>query len=329
MNKVIRWGILSTAKIGRTAVIPALQSSPMARVTAMASRREDHAQTFADQLGIPKAYGSYDALLADPEIDAVYNPLPNHLHKPWTIQAVEAGKHVLCEKPLALNTAECEEMIAAATANGVQLMEAFMYRYHPRFTTARQMVQDGAIGDVRTIESAFSFVLADKTNIRQYPEMGGGALMDVGCYCVNISRLMAGREPVVVHARMQSTPTGVDDQLIAILDFGEGLMAHFDCGFNQAPRQRCLVSGTEGNLEMPMAFNMGQVKTKLIVEKVSGKHRTHRFPAVDMYRLMAEDFMHAIEGRPPAFPIEDAVGNMRVIQALFASAREHGLPVTP
>ena len=200
-DKITRWGILSTANIGRKAVIPALMESEQAQVAAVASRTINHAQAFADEMGIPTAYGSYEALLADPEIDAVYIPLPNHLHKPWTVRAAEAGKHILCEKPLALNTEECQEMIAAAKANGVQLMEAFMYRYHPRVLAARQMIQDGAIGELKTIESAFTYRNEDTTNIRFQPEMGGGALLDIGCYCVNISRLMADGEPVAVHAR--------------------------------------------------------------------------------------------------------------------------------
>lgn len=329
MEKKIRWGILSTAKIARNAMIPALQESPMADVTAIASRDEDKAQSYADELGIPKAYGSYEALLADPEIDAVYNPLPNHLHKAWTIRAAEAGIHILCEKPLALNTDECDQMIAAARANGVQLMEAFMYRYHPRIPAARKMVQEGVIGEIKTIDLSFTFNLADKTNIRYQPDMGGGSLMDVGCYCINFSRLLAGREPVAVNARAHWSNTGVDDQLTAILDFGDGLVAHFDCGINQGGRQRCIISGTEGYLELPMTFNMGVVETLIYEETGSETSRVHTFPAVNMYRLIAEDFMHTMGGSPPAFSIEDSLGNMRVIQALLASARQNGHPVAP
>jgi predicted dehydrogenase len=303
--------------------------SKQAQVAAVASRTIDQAQAFADELGIPTAYGSYEALLADPQIDAIYIPLPNHLHKPWTVRAAEAGKHILCEKPLALNTEECQEMIAAAKANGVQLMEAFMYRYHPRILAARQLVLEGTIGNLKTIESAFTYRNEDKTNIRFQPEMGGGALMDVGCYCVNLSRLMAGREPVAVHARMHLSSTGVDDQLIGMLDFGNGLFAHFDCAMNQEDRQRSLLAGTHGYFELPMTFNMGPVKTHIHEEKGARQSREHAFPAVNMYRLMAEDFMRSITGSPPAFPIEDALGNMRTIQALMASARQNGQPVIP
>jgi D-xylose 1-dehydrogenase (NADP+, D-xylono-1,5-lactone-forming) len=306
-----------------------LQESTLAEVSAVASRNEAKARSFADQLGIPKSYGSYEALLTDPEIDAIYNPLPNHLHKDWTIQAAEAGKHILCEKPLALNIEDVQAMIAAAKANGVQLIEAFMYRHHPRITATRQMLQKGAIGELKTIETAFTFKLEDKTDIRYQPEMGGGALLDVGCYCVSISRLMAGREPVVVQARAHWASTGVDDQLAGILDFGDGLLAHFDCGINQVTRQRCLLASTQGTLELPMTFNMGLIETLIHEAHETGTTRVHTFPAVNMYRLLAEDFMGTIAGKAAAFPIEDALGNMRTLQALLASARQNGHPVAP
>ena len=327
MENKTRWGILSTARIARKAMIPALQESTMAEVSAVASRAEEKARAFAAKLGILKAYGSYEALLADPEIDAIYNPLPNHLHKDWTIRAAEAGKHILCEKPLALNVEDVQAMIDAARANSVQLVEAFMYRHHPRIAAARQMLREGAIGELRTIETAFTFKLDDFSNIRYQPEKGGGALLDVGCYCVNISRLMAGREPVAVQARAHWAATGVDDQLAGILDFGDGLLAHFDCGINQVDRQRCLLGGTQGTLELPMTFNMGLVETHIRVEPETGPAQVHTYPAVNMYRLLAEDFMGAIAGEAPAFPIKDDLGNMRALQALLASARENGHPV--
>jgi D-xylose 1-dehydrogenase (NADP+, D-xylono-1,5-lactone-forming) len=329
MENKIRWGILSTARIARKAMIPALKESPLAEVSAVASRNEEKARAFANPLGIRKVYGSYDALLADPEIDAIYNPLPNHLHKDWTIRAAEAGKHILCEKPLALNVEDVQAMIDAARANSVQLMEAFMYRHHPRITAARQMLDEGAIGELRTIETAFTFMLDDFSNIRYQPELGGGALLDVGCYCVSISRLMAGREPVAVQARAHWASTGVDDQLAGLLDFGDGLLAHFDCGINQVDRQRCLLAGTGGTLELPMTFNMGVIETLTHEEHETSLARVHTYPAVNMYRLLAEDFMGAIAGEAPAFPIEDAVGNMRALQALLASARQNGHPVAP
>ena len=336
MEKIIRWGILSTANIGQKAMIPALKESSLAEVIAISSRSAETARSCADELGIPRAYEGYQTLLEDPDIDAVYNPLPNHLHKEWSIRAAEAGKHILCEKPLALNATECHEMISAARANGVQLMEAFMYRYHPRIQAAKKMVQSGEIGALKTIESAFSFRLTNPDNIRLQPDMGGGALMDVGCYCINVSRLMAGREPVSVQARAHWASTGVDDQLVAILDFGDGLFAHFDCALNQERRERCTLAGTEGYLELPMTFVPGVVET-LIYQSPPGRDAAKgtvsssglTFPAANNYRLVAEDFMQAIDGKTPAFPIEDAISNMRVIEALLDSARQNGRPVAP
>ena len=321
-----RWGILSTANIGRKAMIPALKNSQMAEVMAVASRDEQKAKIFAKELGIPKVFGNYQALLDDPEIDAIYNPLPNHLHKPWSIQAAEAGKHILCEKPLALNTSECREMIAAAKANGVLLMESFMYRHHPRIQAAKESIQSGAIGQLHTIESAFTFKLDNPKDIRYQPEMGGGAVMDVGCYCINISRLFSGREPEAVQGRAAWASSGVDDQLTAILDFGNGLLAHFDCGLNQGRRQRCIASGTEGFMVIRDAFVPGITKTFL--HEVHGDESSKTsFKEVDEYRLVAEDFMNAIEsGQLPYLP-EDAVANMRVIQALLISAKQHGKPI--
>lgn len=322
-----RWGILSTANIGRHAMIPALKKSDAAQVSAVASRDAARARLFAGELDIPLSFGDYQALLDDEGIDAVYNPLPNHLHKAWTIRAAEAGKHILCEKPLALTAEECREMIAAAQANGVRLMESFMYRHHPRIMAAREMVRSGMIGEIRTIESAFTFKLEDQADIRYQPEMGGGALMDVGCYCVNLSRLMAGREPVSVQARAVWAPSGVDDQLTGILDFGEGLMAHFDCGFNQTKRQRAIVAGSKGYLDLPEVFSPGLGESVIHEIKANESPRTHVYEGVDQYQMIAEDFMRTIEGHPPAFPPEDAVANMRTIQALLDSAQQNGQPV--
>jgi len=321
--KKYRWGILSTANIGRRAMIPALKESKMAKVIAVASRESEKAHRFSEELGIPVAYGDYQALLDDPSIDAVYNPLPNHLHKPWSIRAAEAGKHILCEKPLALNTGECREMIAAAKANNVLLMESFMYRHHPRIQAARQQIQSGAVGKLHIIESAFTFRLDNKADIRYQPEMGGGAAMDVGCYCINISRFLAGREPEVVLARAVWASSGVDDQLTAILDFGGGLIAHFDCGFNQRSRQCCIASGTEGFMVIRNTFLPGIGRTILNRVKEHQDHKT-TFKGVNEYRLIAEDFMQSIQNKTLAFPPEDAVSNMRVIQALLKSAKMDG-----
>jgi D-xylose 1-dehydrogenase (NADP+, D-xylono-1,5-lactone-forming) len=323
MKKIIRWGILSTANIGRKAMIPALQASPLAEVMAVASRDSVRARQFADELGIPKVYGNYQAILDDPEIDAVYIPLPNHLHKPWSVKAAQAGKHILCEKPLALNHQECEEMIAAAEANNVILMESFMYRFHPRIKAAANWVTSGKLGKIKTIESAFTFPLRDKDDIRYQPEMGGGALMDVGCYCINLSRMMAGREPLRCHARATWSETGVDEQLVGLLDFGEGLIAHFDCGINQSLRQRAIIAGEEQFMVLRDVFLPGARKTSLHIVQ-NDQSQVHEFDGVDQYRLIAEDFMRAIANGKASSPRVDAVGNMRVIQALLESARQDG-----
>lgn len=326
--KKIRWGIISTANIGRNSMIPALQSLDKAEVLAAASRDDEKAQKFADELGIPNAYGDYQNLLDDPEIDAVYIPLPNHLHKEWAIRAAEAGKHILCEKPLALNADECLEMIEAADANGVILMESFMYRYHPRILGVLDMIKTGVIGELKTIGSGFTFFLRDKDDIRYTFQEGGGALMDLGCYCVNISRLMAGREPVAVQARATWAASGVDEQLVALLDFGDGLFAHFDCGFNQGARQHCTISGTDGYLSIPEAFNPGEKRS--VIQEVKGGEtaRVHSFEGVNPYALIADDFMNAIAGEQPKYPVSDSFGNMHVIKALLSSARMGGKPVT-
>ncbi|MBT8395595.1 MAG: Gfo/Idh/MocA family oxidoreductase, partial [Gemmatimonadetes bacterium] len=224
-DRKLSWGVISTAKIGQRAVNPAIQASSNGELLAVASRDAGKARAFAEEAGIPTSYGSYQALLDDPSIDAVYNPLPNSLHREWTIRAVEQGKHILCEKPLALDAAECREMEAAAAANGVKLMEAFMYRFHPRTERVLEMVREGEVGDIRQIRSSFTFPLDRPDDIRWDRELGGGALMDVGCYCINVSRTLAGREPVEVRAMANFRDGGVDQQMAGSLRFEDGLLA--------------------------------------------------------------------------------------------------------
>ena len=215
----LKWGVLSTANIGRVAVNPAIQASSNGELVAVASRDLETARLFAEKAEIPKSYGSYEELLADPGIDAIYNPLPNSLHSDWTIRAAEAGKHILCEKPLALNALECQEMADAAERCGVRMMEAFMYRFHPQTEKVLQLVRGGTIGEVSVIRSCFTFRLTDPTNIRLDPILGGGSLMDVGCYCVNVSRTVAAGEPVEVQAFAQWASSGVDEQMSGTLRF--------------------------------------------------------------------------------------------------------------
>jgi D-xylose 1-dehydrogenase (NADP+, D-xylono-1,5-lactone-forming) len=325
MKKIYRWGIISTANIGRKAMIPALQASPMAEVTAVASRDARRAQQFARELYIPKAYGSYQALLDDPEIDVVYIPLPNHLHKPWSIKAAEAKKHILCEKPLALNPQECDEMIAAAEANKVLLMESFMYRHHPRIKAAARTAHAGELGPLKTIESAFTIRLENQDDIRYQPKMGGGALMDVGCYCINLSRLIAGQEPKVVQARAMWSDSGVDEQMSGLLDFGDGLLAHFDCGFNQSRRQRAIIAGTDSFMVLRDVFVPGVEATQIHIVK-DDETQVVPFEGEDEYQLIAEDFMRAIESGEVPTPPTDGSAALRVIQGLLDSAQRNGKP---
>ncbi|MBV6522162.1 MAG: Inositol 2-dehydrogenase/D-chiro-inositol 3-dehydrogenase [Gemmatimonadaceae bacterium] len=236
-ERQIRWGVLSTANIGRHRVNPAIQSSRNGTLCAVASRDAGRARDFARDMRIPRHYGSYDALLADTDIDAVYIPLPNSMHRDWSRRAAEHGKHVLCEKPLALNAAECREMRVAASSNGTLLMEAFMYRFHPRSERLVHIARSGALGELRAIRSAFTFQLTRPGNIRLVPELGGGALMDVGCYCVNASRTIAGCEPLSVQAVATWGPTGVDMELTGMLVFPGGLVSHFDCSLTGDRRE--------------------------------------------------------------------------------------------
>ena len=322
----LRWGILSTAKIGTKTVIPALLQSGNGIVAAIASRDAHAALETARSLGISNSFGSYEALLESPDIDAVYNPLPNSLHKEWSIRAAEHGKHILCEKPLALNTAEVDEMIAAAKQYHVLLMEAFMYRFHPQIAQVRQLIASGAIGETQVIRSAFGFRLEDYNNIRLNKALGGGSVMDVGCYCVNVSRLIAGAEPMQVHASAVIGRSQVDETLAAILRFPDNLIAHFDSSFRTDYREWLAVQGSEGRLELEHPFRSHAVggKGSITLHRKDGTHEVLTTPAVNQYQLMAEHFADAVlNGKPLQYPPELDRGNMRVIDALYESARTH------
>jgi predicted dehydrogenase len=327
-DKKLRWGVLSTSNIGRAAVNPAIQASRNGKLVAVASRDEQKAREFAQKLGIPKYYGSYEALLGDEQIDVVYIPLPNSLHHEWTIKAAQKGKHILCEKPLALNASECAEMQAAARESNVKLMEAFMYRFHPQTEKVVELVRSGAVGDLRLIHSAFTFRLTQPDNIRLQPGLGGGALMDVGCYCVNISRTVAGLEPVEAWALAHWGPSGVDDQLAGMLRFENGVLAQFDCGLTMERREAYEVTGTEAYLSIPAAFLPGIEDTTIWEHRGRGKTIEHTVQGVDEYRLMVEHFADCVlYDRPPRYTAEEAALNMHVIEALYRSARSGGKPV--
>ncbi len=324
MIERIRWGILSTANIGRRRVIPAIQASANGIAYAVASRDAEQARALAGELGIPQAYGSYEALIADPQVDAVYIPLPNHLHAEWAIRCAEAGKPVLCEKPLASDAAEAQRMVEAFAARGVPLAEAFMYRFHPRMDRVRALLAEGAIGELRLIRATFSFTVTREDNIRLRRDMAGGALMDVGCYCVNVIRTLTGEEPVSVTAQATfGERSGVDEVLAGTLRFPSGVIGVLDCSLRVPRWQTYEVRGTHGQIVIDEAFGpeqgtriqlwRGEPPEEIIV------------PGADQYQLMVEDFADALlKGRPPRFPASDAVATLRVIDRLLEEARSRG-----
>ena len=323
----IRWGVLSTANIGRWAVNPAIQASSNGELVAVASRDAERAAGFAAEYGIPRHHGSYEALIDDPDVDALYIPLPNSMHREWTVRALQAGKHVLCEKPLAMDAAECEEMACAAEEADRLLMEAFMYRFHPRTERVFAMLADGAVGGLRTVRSAFTFRLTRLDNIRLDPELGGGAHMDVGCYCVNVSRTLAGAEPVEVSARARWTPRGVDDELTGLLRFPDDVTAHFDCSLTMERCEFFEAAGTDGLLRVDSSFLPGT--GDVVIEERRGRDGTthHPVPGVDQYRLMVEHFADAVRGGVDLrYTALEAAANMRVVSALYRSARNGGAP---
>ena len=334
----LRWGVLSTADIGLRKVIPGMRRSARSEVVAIASREGGRAERVARELGIPRAHGSYEALLADPDVDAVYIPLPNHLHAEWAIAAVRAGKHVLCEKPLAMTSTDAERMVRAADDAGVHLMEAFMYRHHPSWVAAIELVRAGRIGKVRSVQSWFSYYNDDATNIRNIVEYGGGALFDIGCYTINLSRMVFGGEPSHIQASVRRDPaTGVDALVSAILDFDGGI-ASFTCAIRSESDQRVHIYGTEGRISIDIPFNIPPDRPTRIRLTAGGDPPVApdttvlEFPTTDPYTAEVERFVSAVlDGGPTPVPPEDAVANLRVIDAIFAIA-ERGpgaAPLTP
>jgi predicted dehydrogenase len=324
-ERKLRWGVLSTSNIGRAAVNPAIQASSNGELLAVASREGSRAQEFANEWGIPTAYPNYQALLDDHRIEAIYNPLPNSLHREWTIRAAEKGKHILCEKPLALNAAECREMEAAADANGVKLLEAFMYRFHPRTRRVLEMVREGAVGDLKQIRSTFTFLLTRPDNIRWDPKLGGGALMDVGCYCVNVSRTIVGQEPVEVRAMANFRTPGVDEQMAGTLRFEDGKLAHFDCALTMERTEAYQIHGTDGHLRIQKAFLPGTEDAVIEQFDIENELTTHWIDGTDEYQLMVEHFADSVlNDRPLLYSAAEAARNMEVIEALYESARKDG-----
>lgn len=329
MTTKISWGVISTANIGRWAVNPAIQAAVNGELTAVASRDANVARDFAEEWNIPESHGTYDDLLANESVDAVYIPLPNSLHREWAIKAVQAGKHVLCEKPLGLTEAECLEMNDAADEYGVKFMEAFMYRFHPRTERVLELIQAGTIGDLRMIHSAFTFRLTKPDNIRLRPDLGGGALMDVGCYCINISRTAAGREPIEVHAMVSRAESGVDAMMAGTLRFSDDLLATFECGLNTKRRESYEIAGTDAYLSVPDAFLPGKGDAIIEEHRDEGDPIMHTIAGVDEYQCMVEHFGDCIiNDTEPRYAASEAALNMRVIEALYESVRSGGRTVS-
>jgi predicted dehydrogenase len=322
----IRWGVLGTALIGVQKVIPAMQRGKDSQVTAIASRDLRKARKAARALGIPKAYGSYDELLGDSEIDAVYNPLPNHLHVPWSIRAAEAGKHVLCEKPIGLNVDEVKKLREARDRTGVKIGEAFMVRTHPQWLKALDLVRGGRIGDLRSIVGFFSYANSDPANIRNVLEYGGGGLMDIGCYPIFTSRLVFGAEPRRVLGLVDRDPKMKIDRLTsAILDYPAGHCV-FTCGTQMVPYQRMQILGTRGRLEIEIPFNAPPNRPCRVFlddgrDVARASIRTYKVPKCDQYTAQGDLFSRAIrdDGEIPV-PLESSIRNMAVIDAIFRSA---------
>lgn len=313
----VRWGILSTANIGLQKVIPAMQRSPWCEIAAIASRDLSKAKDAANELGIHKAYGSYEELLADDTIEAIYNPLPNHLHVPWTLKAAEAGKHVLCEKPIALNAKEARTLIDARDRFGVRIQEAFMVRTHPQWLETRRLIQTGRIGTLRSITGFFSYFNPDPSNIRNQLELGGGALMDIGCYPITISRWIYEAEPRRVLGLIErDAESGTDVLTTAVLDFSNG-HSTFTCSMRLAPYQRMIFHGTAGRIEVLIPFNAPNDRpTQIILDD-----ETIDFPVCDQYEIQGTLFSQALrEHKEQPIPLEDAINNMVVIDAVFRSA---------
>jgi xylose dehydrogenase (NAD/NADP) len=314
----VRWGILSTARIAVRRVLPALLRSETGIALAIASRDRDRAQAVAGQFGIPRAYGAYEDLLADPEVDAIYNPLPNSLHREWTVRAAAAGKHVLCEKPLAPSRAEAEEMVEACRRAGVLLQEAFMYRFHPQIETLRRLVRDGAVGVPWLVRAAFTFTVTRPEDIRLDPALGGGGLLDVGCYGVNISRLLLG-EPTVVWATAVYEG-GVDVRLAGAMGF-DGAAALVDCGLRAPYRQGAEVVGTEGTIVVARPFQPEEDPAVLVVRRGDREDQVVVEGTNQYTRMLDHVGRCLLDGTPPAFDASDAVANMRVLDALATAAR--------
>ncbi len=327
MKNKVRWAILGVANIATEKVIPAMQKSEWSEVVAIASRNLSRAEEAAKSLGIPKAYGSYEQALSDPDIEAIYIPLPNHLHVPWSIRCAEAGKHVLCEKPIAMSVDECRMLIGARDRTGVKMGEAFAVRTHPQWLRARELVQSGAIGELRAITAVFSFFTQDPADIRNVPEFGGGAVMDIGCYPIKLSRFLFDEEPVSVAAVIDRDPRMQIDRLSSVvLGFPSG-QCIFTCSIQLVFYENVQILGTKGRIEVPVPFNpRPDRKCQLLVDRGMDPRgaglRVEEFALCDQYTIQSDRFSLAVRnlGDIPT-PLEDSIRNMAVIEAVFQSAQ--------
>src|SRR5208282_6170942 len=326
MSNKVRWGVLSTANIAVKKVIPGMQKGAWSEVIAIASRDRRKADAVARTLGIAKAYGSYEELLADPQIEAIYNPLPNQLHVPWSIKAAEAGKHVLCEKPLSMTVAEARSLLAVQQRTGVTIGEAFMVRTHPQWLRTRELIASGRIGQLRSIQGFFSYFNTDPKNIRNIAECGGGGLMDIGCYPINTSRFLFGEEPLRVSSLLERDPKLEVDRLTsAIMEFPSG-HATFTCSTQLVPYQRMQVLGTKGRIEIEVPFNAPNDRPCRIFiddgrDVFGGGVSLETVPKCDQYTIQGDVFSRAVrgEGEVPV-SVEDAIRNMAVLDAVLRSA---------
>lgn len=316
--KPVRWGILSTANIGVEKVIPGMLKSKNIEIVALASRNKKRAADAAKKLGIPKSYGSYEALIADPTIEAIYNPLPNHLHVPLTLAAAKAGKHVLCEKPIALTAKEAKQLLKAPT--DVLIQEAFMVRHNPQWIEIRKRIAKGEIGRVLSVHMMFSYHLIDPKNVRNMADIGGGGLMDIGCYPITIARFVFGAEPQRVTGTFDRDPTFKTDRLMSgLADFGLGRQLSFVVSTQGAPYQRTIILGERGLIEVEIPVNAPPDRPNAFTVTVTGKKpKRVEMPVVDQYQLQAEDFGKAIRKKSKApYDVSDAIANMNIIDAFF------------
>jgi D-xylose 1-dehydrogenase (NADP+, D-xylono-1,5-lactone-forming) len=324
MTEKLRWGTLSTARINKALFEP-LRTSKRNRLLAVASRSQDRAEAYAREKKIERAYGSYEALLADPEIDVIYNPLPNHLHAEWTIKAVEAGKHVLCEKPLALSVNEADAISAAARDHGKMVAEAFMYRSHAQTLKVREIVESGKLGKVKMVHGSFTFIMTNPDDYRWNPEMGGGGLWDIGCYPLSFTRAALGAEPEEVFGWQVTSPSGVDETFAAQLRFPGDIYAQFDCSLKVPYHVFMEIVGDEGTLSVPKPFNPGAKETLYLTR--DGKTEMIAVKGSEPYASEVEDLADAILlGKPQCVSLADSRANVAAILALFESARK-GKPV--